>query len=223
MKLINTLRTVICFAGIFALPVLAQLLAEPSQPPGFRPRSDYAQQFVAGYREANIHVYPSIIRSPLATGYSRSSQEQVVAFVNGHQLGKASAVTPELDPGALKGRAQYAMFENDLEVLGAAVKEDTAAADYQLVMEFLLPPPRGEQLMVFGIHCFVFDKQGHNAFSFLLNSHHKPFVEAQLMGADSDQGRAELIAKATDVALNALLAQIKSAHQPKINVAMPNH
>ena len=61
------------------------------------------------------------------------------------------------------------------------------------------------------IHCFVIDSKGRNAFPYLLNSHHQGFADAKLIGDDSEQGRAELVEKGTEVGLKALVAQVQAA------------
>ena len=73
----------------------------------------------------------------------------------------------------------------------------------------LFPP--GNQY-VFGVHVYILDRNGENAFSFLLNSHHRVFVEADLTVKDSSEAaRTRVIEKATQLGLAALKAQIEQA------------
>jgi len=58
----------------------------------------------------------------------------------------------------------------------------------------------------------VVDRNGEDAFSFLLNSHHAAFNDAQLITQDtSKEGRARLVSAGTDLALTVLRDQINSA------------
>jgi hypothetical protein len=77
-----------------------------------------------------------------------------------------------------------------------------------LVVELLLHPDQTKVVAVWGIHCYILDREGANAFSFLLNSHHKMFVDAALKTQD---GQEKLVAEAVRTALNALKRQVESA------------
>ena len=60
-----------------------------------------------------------------------------------------------------------------------------------------------------GIHCYIFDRRGENAFSFLLNAHHKLLADANLGAGDSSEAsRLKMIEKATRVGVTALIRQI---------------
>ncbi|MBT8091181.1 MAG: tetratricopeptide repeat protein [Gammaproteobacteria bacterium] len=84
-------------------------------------------------------------------------------------------------------------------------------AEYLLVMEFLFPV---NDQTIFGIQCYVLDKAGENAFSFLLNSHHQLFVDADLIAkGTSEAARAKLMAKATQAGVTALKQQIERARK----------
>jgi hypothetical protein len=69
---------------------------------------------------------------------------------------------------------------------------------------------RGDRQMVFGVHCIILNAKGENAFSFLLNSHHQIFTDAEMVADDrTEKSRNELIRKATEIGLEALVQQIK--------------
>jgi hypothetical protein len=83
-------------------------------------------------------------------------------------------------------------------------------SDYYMAVELLMVPGRKNDLGMFGIHVYILDKAGDNAFSFLLNSHHKIFVDAKLYVEDTSKDAIEkLIADSTQVALQALDQQIQ--------------
>jgi hypothetical protein len=175
--------------------------------PAYRPDSQYASEFLEAAETATIAVYPSIVRSLETTTFSEVSQQQIVSLLNQTQLTSAVAADGNIDPAELKGQSQWDMFRNDISTIAEKLKEQRTYAQYNLVMEILFPP--GDRA-VFGIHCYIFDRQGNNAFSFLMNSHHKLFVDADMVASDtSDASRLMLIDKATKVGVAALIQQIK--------------
>ena len=176
--------------------------------PAYRPPSENSAEFITALKTTTIAVYPSIVRTPEETSYSVKSQQQIVSLLNEKKMTTAVAKPGAIDPGELKGKSQWDMFSNDLHQLAAELKSQKPAAQYNLVMEFLLPP--GNQA-IFGIHCYVFDRHGENAFSFLLNSHHRLFVDAGLSAGDSSAAsRAKLIEKATKAGVTALIQQVNA-------------
>lgn len=179
--------------------------------PGYQPECDRIQEFIRAAPIAAIEVFPTIVRTPNGTDYFVEPRRQVVEFINENGLGCAVENAAVIDPGELKGRAQFGMFQNDLAVLGGQIKALALNTDYCLVMEILIPPSRQNQMSVFGIHCFVMDSQGQNVFSFLLNSHHQLFVDADMTADDvSEQSRLELIEKATTVGMLALQMRLET-------------
>ena len=202
---------IVLAATALALNLGADEVEEKIPAPGFRPECESAAEFVAQLENGAVRVYPTIIRTPVSTSFSEDSQRQIVDYLNGKEITKAVAEAGPIDPGELSGRGQFDWFQNDLSVIGTAVKKQSIEEPYVLVMEVLFPPQRGSRQAVFGIHCIVLDAAGNNAFSFLLNSHHQPFVDAAMVSEDdSEQSRADLVRKATEVGLEALTAQIAS-------------
>ena len=209
----NTIRAAIaCALVLTSLPLSAHETKEKVSSPGFRPECELAATFIDNVESAAVVVYPTIIRTPTNTTFSSVSQQQVVDFLTGRKMTKAGVDTTELDPGQIKGNGQFDWFQNDMAVLGEKIRMQDIQKDYALIMEILFPPMRGDRQRVFGIHCIILDAKGENAFSFLLNSHHQMFVDAKMMAEDlSDKSRDELIKKATEVGLAALVEQIRHA------------
>jgi hypothetical protein len=202
---------VVCLA-VLAFASCAHEAEEKIPDPGFRPHSEYAPAFLEALETDAIAVYPSIIRTVDGTYHSAESQQKIVSLLKEKKIAAAVAQTSAIDPGALKGQSQWDIFQNDMRTIAEQLKSRNSDAAYNLIMEFLFPP--GNQ-SVFGIHCYVLDQQGENAFSFLLNSHHKLFVDANLSAEDSSEAsRAILIDKAAQVGVTALLQQVKApGHQ----------
>lgn len=194
------------------LSISAQETEKKTPDPGFRPDSEHADAFLEALETATVSVYPSIVRTLEETSYSTASQQQIVSLLNEKQVAKAAAEERTIDPGELKGEAQWGIFQNDMQIIAEGLKGIESDAEYSLVMTFLFPP--GNRA-VFGIHCYVFDRQGENAFSFLLNSHHELFVDANLSAEDaSGASMAAMIKEATKVGVIALIQQIEIAvHQ----------
>ena len=166
----------------FSLAVLAHEAEITTADPGFRPPSEYAPAFLESLDTATIVVYPSIVRRANRTAHSFASQAQIIDSLNTENIVTAVAGRRRIDLGRLlgTGSSQWEVFENDMQRVAEALQKQGSDAQYHLVMEFLLPV---SDQQIFGVHCYVLDQQGQSAFSFLLNSHHQLFVDANLMAA----------------------------------------
>ncbi|MBT3191423.1 MAG: hypothetical protein HN341_02595 [Verrucomicrobia bacterium] len=54
------------------------------------------------------------------TAHSFASQEQIVAFLNENDLGTATAVRQQIDPGVVQHRPQWEIFRNAMQSIAAA-------------------------------------------------------------------------------------------------------
>jgi hypothetical protein len=208
------LASTLC-AAILCLTASAHETEVKIPAPGFRPESPNASEFLKTIKTATVTVYPSIVRTPRETSFSDASQKQVVDYLKKNKMAKSIKSGKKADPGKLEGHSQWEMFQNDMKAIAQKIKKQKSVYDYILVMEFLIPPRRNGATEIFGIHCFILDKNGENAFSFLLNSHHKPFVDAQLRTeGSSEKERNALVEKSTRVALDALVQQMQDAEKP---------
>jgi hypothetical protein len=119
----------------------------------------------------------------------------------------------ELDLNWTGGESQWEFFESSMKLMADQIKQSNMETDYHLAMEVIIVPRPNGRLAVFGIHVYILDQTGHNAFSFLLNSHHQLFIRAELYTEDSSKESIEkLIVKSTQVALKALEQQIQLAN-----------
>ena len=183
--------------------------------PGFRPQSKLAGPFLENLGSSRIAVLPTLIRNRQGTDHSETSQKAVVRFLKEYKLGVPEMREAALDVGVPQGRGQFDLFQNDLKKIGEVVKNESGA-EYFIVLEHLVTPIPSGDIAIGGIHIYVLDSEGENAFSFLLNSHHEIFSEAKLRSADSKkQGQDTLAVKGTKVALLALEQQIKVARENK--------
>jgi hypothetical protein len=179
--------------------------------PGFRPESQHAAAFLEALDTATIAVYPTIIRRESRTAASFASQKQILSLLNEGGLLTVRSARNRVDLGALRGSSQWEIFESDMQRIGERLKNWRSNAPYHLFMEFLLPV---NDQSIFGVHLFILDADGRNAFSFLLNSHHQSFVDAALVADDSSEtARAKLMERATGLGVAALQAQIGRARE----------
>ena len=212
MKIL-TFKTVVfaIFSFLFLYGCTTQISHDHEINPAYRPVSEYSGTFLNTVKEAKVSVYPSLIRTLEGTSYSKASQQQIVSLLNANKVTHAVTAATNLDPGQLKAAAQWDIFVNDMHSISDTLRSQKADANYSLVMEVVFPP--GNQ-SVWGIHCYIFDLHGNNAFSFLLNSHHKLFSDAQLRARDaSESAGARLVEKATSVGMSAFFQQLNAPDQ----------
>ena len=203
-----SLTVVFCLAFI-SLPVLADQGSRTSTDPGFRPPSEYAPAFIEALPTATIDVYPTVVRRLERTALSFSSQDRILTLLKDELLVMAVAKSTRFDLGKLERMAQWDLFQIDMKAIADKLKSRRSDADYSIVLEIVMGP---SDQRVFGIHCYVLDQQGQNVFSFLLNSHHQIFVDAQLSADNSSEAaREQLTQRATQAGIVALEAQIDQA------------
>lgn len=191
------------------LSIVFVVLCSPATADGFRPDSDLATSFVNEIAVAEIAVFPTIIRTPYISRYSTASQKLAIESLQKDGLGTARLEDVQFYLGDPIGQSQFAIFQNAMQKIGAQLEEYDDRVDYIIVIEVVFPPSRDGGAQVFGIHVYVLDSSGRNAFSFLLNSHYKSFSDARLRTSkDTAKSREHLAIKSTKVAMNALKEQI---------------
>jgi hypothetical protein len=195
---------VICLA-LLGLHGCANGTHDHAVSPAYRPASEASEQFLQTLAAATVAVYPSVIRTADGNSYSTKSQQQIVNLLNQKRITRAQSAVGNISLPPPKREAQWAMFMQGLHAAADSLAGVGRDADYSLLMDFVFAP--GNQA-IFGIHCYILDRQVNNVFSFLMNSHHRPFVEADLVAGDtSAAARAQLVQKATQVGVTALIQQ----------------
>ncbi|GAA4890267.1 hypothetical protein GCM10023311_13080 [Flaviramulus aquimarinus] len=162
---------------------------------GFRPESSLGQEFINSYKESKFIVYPTISRSIDTTTWSKSLSKGFAENLKSEDNLNINLNENSLDPGELKGESQYDFFNNDMERLGNEIKLKKENADYYIIPEIVFEPKRQGTLFVFGIHIFILNNAGENVFSFLLNSHHEPFLGGKLYAYEPDEKELEALKK----------------------------
>lgn len=215
----SCIAAMILFALVVAIPAFGHETQEKSADPGFRPESPRAAAFIETFDTATFAVYPSIIRRTDRTAYSYESRGRIVASMNQDGMTSAVVANSRIDMGKIVGRSQWEWFQNGMQAVAREVQRKARDVDFSLVMEFVFPP---DNRYVFGVHVFIVDRNGENAFSFLLNSHHRSFVDANLVVEDaSEAAYTRVIEKATQLGLAALRTQLDQAREDAGNTESP--
>jgi hypothetical protein len=201
-------------ALLACLPACAHEVGTTLDSPGFRPASEHATAFVQALPSAKIAVLPTILRTAEGTHYLPETADHIAKQLPERGLLSTFALHEKPEIGPLEGHVQWDVFVHDMEQISSFARALNHEADYLLAIEFLITQTRSGGQAIGGIHCYILDAQGRNAFSFLLNSHHKPFVQARLNSQDpSHAARSQLLEKATDVTLQSLSAQLEDSNR----------
>ena len=186
---------------------------QPLDTPGYRLPTPLSAGFLSNVESNIIAVLPAIMRSRDGMDYSVPASKQGVKLMQKHGIGTPIAAMKTFDTSAVKAKTQGDAFKGGIKALGEQIAEIQGdKPDYFLIPEFLISPTRSGAIAVGGMHCYIIDGSGANAFSFLLNSHHAMFVEARLRSEDtSTRGKQDLVRRGTSVMFEALNRQIKDA------------
>jgi hypothetical protein len=163
--------------------------------PGFIYDSVLGQGFVSSYKESKFIIYPTITRAIDTTTWSTLLSKEFAQNLKRDENLNISLNENFLDPDELMGKNQYEFFIYDMVRLGNEIKMKKENIDYCIIPEIVFEPERNGTLFVFGIHIFILNNEGENAFSFLLNSHHEFFVEAKLYAYNPDENDLEALKK----------------------------
>ena len=204
-------------AGVFIAAISVVLAAtvgvadehgQTTNAPGFRPESEHAMAFVDAFESSRIAVLPSLVRRESRTAHSFASQRLAVSLLNEGDRYDAVPANRRIQLGGLQPVSQWDLFRYGLDKVTTALATYETNADYVLVLEFLVPDSQN----VFGIECYIVDRDGHSVFSFLLNSHHEIFARAKLRASNaSEEAREAMLLDATRVAIAALEQQVDQA------------
>lgn len=191
-----------------SLPAIAHEPERTIPDPGYRPECEHAQMFLEMLDTATVAVLPSLIRRAERTAHSFDSQQLIVTLLNDAAIVSAVPKPKRIKLAPLRRPSQWEMFEYGMETVSHALQRYDTETDFTVVMEFIIPD--GQE--IFGIEIYILNKQGENAFSFLLNAHHEIFAEAKLRARNStEDARGAMIMKATTTAIEALRLQIDAA------------
>jgi len=197
---------------IKAIIVFIALTASTSVTFGvYRPASDsgYDKQFQDDLGKIKITVFPTIVRSFNWTVYDQNSSKRIGSFFETNNLAKINYSNKKIDMSKSTARIQWNLFQTSKSLFADYLKAHPVNTEYALVVECLVTPRRSGGEAVGGIQCYVLNSSGSNVFSFLLNSHHKLFIDSQLkIGNVTTESRNELIKKSTETIIKALQSQL---------------
>ena len=204
----------ICLVISLAVCAEAHETKEKLPYPGFQPDSKQADAFISSIGECSMKVLPTIVRTVTNKdiSYNTASRQTIIKHLIKNDIADPNACSMNLDLSKAWGIGQWGLFKSGMKIMSKQIKRSNMESDYYMAVELLMVPGRKNDIGMFGIHIYILDKAGKNAFSFLLNSHHKMFVDAKLYAKDtSKKAKEKLIADSTQVALQALDKQIQLA------------
>ena len=203
------IKAVIIFIALIASTSVTFGAYRPESAPGCD------KLFQNGLGKINITIFPTIVRSFSWTIYDQSSSKRIGTFFETNNLAKVQYSNKKIDMSKSMSGIQWNLFKKSMSLFADYLKEHPIDTEYALVVEYLVSPRRivsprrsgGEA--VGGIQCYVLDSSGSNAFSFLLNSHHELFIDAQLKTDNATaESRDELVKKSTEVVIKAFQCQL---------------
>ncbi len=197
------MKAVIIFIALIASASVTFGVYRPESAPGCD------KLFQNDLGKIKITVYPTIVRSFNWTIYDQSSSKRIGTFFETNNLAKVHYSNKKIDMNKSTAKIQWQLFKKSMSLFADYLKVHPVNTEYALVVECLVTPRRSGGEAIGGIQCYVLDSSGSNAFSFLLNSHHKLFIDAQLKTNNATtESRDELVKKSTEVAIKAFQRQL---------------
>ena len=204
----NKIKAVIIFITLIASASVTFGVYRPESAPG------YDKLFQNGLGKIKITIFPTIVRSFIWTIYDQSSSKRIGTFFETNNLARVHYSNKKINMNKLTARGQWNLFQTSMSLFADHLKVHPVNTEYALVVECLVTPRRSGGEAVGGIQCYVLDSDGSNAFSFLLNSHHELFTDAQLkIGNVTTESRDELVKKSTEVVIKAFQRQLNLERQ----------
>jgi hypothetical protein len=136
---------------------------------------DAEKTFMQSLGNTTITVYPAFVRQGKSAEYDANAARGIGEFLTAGQLGnvvQSDARVPITGPWRTN---QAKMLAESAAAFADYVQANPIRTSYALLAEYLMGSGGG----VGGVHCYILDADGKVAFAVLLNSHHKPFADAQ--------------------------------------------
>ncbi len=130
--------------------------------------------FIKTLGRTSVTVYPAFVRQGKENAYEPGAAEAVGAFFADEGLATVTVSQEQVPITGGWHMNQARMLRESAEDFAKYVVEHDIKTDYALLPEYLT----GGKGHVGGIHCYLLDAEGTVAYAMLLNSHHKPFQEA---------------------------------------------
>lgn len=169
--------------------------------------SDKYKRFYHSLKEKGIAVFPSVVKNNDGTTSDLASRDTIAGFFQNRGVSSVHLVNREVGLGRLEEiNSQWALFERSMLLFSDHLKANPIDSGYALIAEYVVEETIN---VIHVIQCYILDSDGEDAFSFLLNSHHKLFIDARLE-TEAVKSRDELIGKGTDVIVKALQYQFEA-------------
>jgi len=180
---------------------------------GFRPGDDEEKidQFISGFESHVILCFPVIYRSREFYCSLNESEEHLIEYFSGWDLYPNFEFNPDgPDFSETMSNIQWAVFETNMSKFAEFLSNIENSWDYAIAFEILMTnTPSGGQATG-GIQCYILNNKGEDVFSFLLNSHHDLFNDANLYINSTDSSEvAKLAVESLFTVLQALRIQIE--------------
>ena len=196
--------------GIFSVTAFSHE-CEPISVPGYRPPAEAESEklFRESLGNMEITVFPTVVRRFDGTEYDEASMERACSFIEKNNIAKPQSSNQKIDLSESMANIQWQVFQKGMSLFADHLKANPVKTEFALLIDFLVAPGKEGSEAVGGIQCYVLDSKGKNVFSFLLNSHHKLFTDAQMIINDTTaESKAKLIKTGTEVVLEALRLQL---------------
>jgi len=178
--------------------------------------SDKYKSFYHGLKEKGIAVFPGVVRNDDGTTYDLASRNAIASFFQSRGVSNVHLADEEVGLGGLEGlNSQWALFERSMPLFSDHLKANPIDSGYALIAEYVVEETIN---VIHVIQCYILDSDGEDAFSFLLNSHHKLFTDARLE-TEAAKSRDELLGKGTDVIIKALQYQFEALSEVLVTSA----
>jgi hypothetical protein len=131
--------------------------------------------FLKSLGETSITVFPAYVRGEQDADpvYDADAAQAIAGFIDEEDLATVTVSDEQVPITGPWHMNQAQMLEESAAAFSGYLQDDPAESDYALLPEYLIGPRT-----VMGIHCYVIDGDGRLAYVVLLNSHHRPFSEA---------------------------------------------
>jgi len=169
--------------------------------------SDRYKRFYHSLKEKGITIFPGVVKNDDGTTYHLASRDTIASFFQNGGVSNVHLAGQEVDLGGVEGiESQWALFEKSMTLFSDYLKANPIDSGYALIAEYVAEETIN---VIHVIQCYILDSDGEDAFSFLLNSHHKLFTDARLE-TEAVKSRDESIGKGTDVIVKALQYQFEA-------------
>ena len=130
--------------------------------------------FMKTLGRTSVTVYPAFVRQGRENFYEPRAAEAIGVFFADERLATVTVSQEQVPITGGWGHNQARMLRDSAEDFAKYVVAHGIETDDALLPEYLT----GGEGYVGGIHCYMLDAEGTVAYAVLLNSHHKPFYEA---------------------------------------------